>query len=757
MASGYYHKTGGAKTTWATTGNWWTTATGTTSSGAGPNGAGQAAYIGASNMTGVNSYLSLGTAITLSSLLIGSNYNVGTTTIVGTQITFAGTFSDSSLNGIVLYPGADSLTIGQGWISGEGTRLYFNQSLPSITNNSSNSISLNDADDPIYNTTPSVGSLTFKTNGAGNIFIGKSISNSNGLATGNLFQVKVDSTGSGWTYFGNQSPYYEVTTYGKVLLYINAGNFAFNHNRARRGDTNTFSEGITLGTTFRGANQQINLDAWIEYLTTSRINFGPNGTGSDPVNLNYFGSANATFGSNSASNVMSGPSSGTITHTLNIQGSVFTINGNIVSNTAVAHSNVIKNGNGTLVLNGSSSAFASYTQNAGITRVGNASALGSGTVTLNGGTLSSNSATGYVLNNAINIGGNVTIGDSTALAGSAVTGYISFAGSPAVSSTLNLNTFSDLEFGGNLAGSSNITKTGNSGIGFVGQGTSTFSGGLTVNSGVAVCGYWNSGVCTQLNAASFIELNGPGNGRIWYRGATDTTVPTTLRGAGGIYSMNMGANSVTLTGNLSAFTGYIECYTDGGITSSGFTFANASSFPVSASYMAWSSWGLSNARTQTFKYTGATNVTSNAPLILSIVANGSTALLDHSGTSGAVLRLNREITNNVAYSATLQLNVASSAGELQLGGNLNETASSTTGINKTGSGTLIMSGSSNFRGANTITSGVVKIAKKTALGTGALTISSGTRLQCTDTSTDPAKLASVGSFTSNGGRLILGS
>lgn len=730
MATGYWSITSGAETNWTATGAWKTTSTGTTNA-AYPNGTGQIAYVGQNSLADkyASLYVNL-TNVTISDLIINAQNAVGNLTgfkVRGGKITFN---PNSTTNGFKVLSGHNGeVVVGEGWV-GQATLLSITNAAV-IENQSSNQINLHDADSPIY-LSPAAGGvadLFFKTQGTGNIFIGKSIDATAAGAAGQG-RVTVDSTGSGWTYFGNQSPLYEVTTYGSASLGIYRGNFAFNHSRVRRGDTNTFPKGITLGSTFRGANEQINLDAWIEYLTTAPINFGTNGTGADPVNLNYFGSANATFGSSGANNIMSGPSSGQITHTLNIQGNAFIINGPIVSNTNVAHSNVIKNGNGTLILNGNSPAFFSYRQNAGITRIGSTGSLGTGLVTLAGGTLSSTSATGYSLSNSINLGGTVTIGDSTALAGSALTGYLSFSGTPTISSALNLNTFSDLELAGNLVGSSNIIKTGNSGLGLVGQGASTYAGAVTVNSGVVVCGYWNAGIATQLVSASFIDLNGPGNGRIWYRGTTDAVIPTTHRGAGGIYSMNLGANSVTFTGDLSQFTGYIECYTDGGITSSGLTFANASAFPVSASYMAYSSWGLSSARTQKIRYTGPTNITSNAPLILSIVANGSTAVLDHSGTGGSVLRFNREITNNVGYSTTLQLNVASGAGQLQLGGLLAETSGSSTSILKTGPGEVLFDYSNiNLRGTITISSGSMIFGSTSRIASGSYSqniINSGT-------------------------------
>jgi autotransporter-associated beta strand protein len=216
----------------------------------------------------------------------------------------------------------------------------------------------------------------------------------------------------------------------------------------------------------------------------------------------------------------------------------------------------------------------------------------------------------------------------------------------------------------------------------------------------------------------------------------------------------MNPAGIIFTGNLSGFTGYFEAYTDGGIAGAGATFATAQSFPVNASRLAWSSWGLTSARTQTFKYTGSGSVTTSAPMYMWIGYSGSTALLDHSGISNATLTLNGGIANESSTSTTLQINVASTAGALTLGGNITQTALSTTTINKTGTGVAVLSGSNTHTGGSRVTTGKLVAAKKTALGTGPVIVSGS--LQCTDTTTDTAKLASVSSFTSSGGRLILG-
>ena len=73
---------------------------------------------------------------------------------------------------------------------------------------------------------------------------------------------------------------------------------------------------------------------------------------------------------------------------------------------------------------------------------------------------------------------------------------------------------------------------------------------------------------------------------------------------------------------------------------------------------------------------------------------------------------------------------------------------------KQGSGKWVLSGAGNYTGGTTISAGRLTAAKKTALGTGAVSVT--TELQCTDTTTDATTLLAIGPLTSNSGRIIFG-
>jgi hypothetical protein len=585
--------------------------------------------------------------------------------------------------------------------------------------------------------------LTFKTNGAGNIYIGKSFANSNASATGNLFQVVVDSTGAGWTYFGNTSPAYEVTTYGNVSLQIVRGNFAFNHNRARRLDDNTFSSGITIGSTGRGS-LTINLDAWYEYITSAPLTIGSNGTASDPLNLNYFGSANCTF--NGASAYMSSVPAGTA-HTLNIGANTFTISGNIIGNS----NGIIKNGNGTLALLGNNTAISSYTQNAGTTRVGNNGSLGAGLVTLNGGTLSTTTGgTSFATsNNNFIINGSVTFGEAS------YGGWLSIYGVTTITGNSTISTTSQLFLENQLQGSATLTKTGNSNLWLknaYGNAAPSFTGQFILNDGALFLGGFNSSTPNQLNNASSITLN---SGHMQVCGNVANTFSNPISGGVDIYFRNTSAAGITFT-NSQNYTGSPRLYADsseGATTAQKWTTAHLG---FSTFYYLIAA-DLAQNITQTIVYNGTIAAVQNSALqINAYQTNRSlTAVFQNASTNNTAVTLNEAVNNfttNAQPNQTFQF-IATSGSILQ-NGPVRDLYTGTLNIIKSGTYDVRLGSAGTYRGSTTISQGKLIAANKTALGTGPVIVSGS--LQCTDTTTDVAKLASVSSFTSNGGRLILG-
>jgi autotransporter-associated beta strand protein len=745
MATGYYHKTGGARTTWSTSGNWWTSVHGTTSSGGGPNGSGQSAYIGAANMAGQDVFLSLGANISLSGLYFnpqsaygnaqGTYGNLNSATIVGRQITFVGA------GNIVLESGSPNVTIGQGWNAGDGVLLFSNTTSTSITNRSTNSLSLNDADDP-FTIQYANGQLVFQNYSSGNIFIGKSFSYTPTTGVGYVRMYGIGGAGSGWTYFGNQSPYYEVTTTGNVRLMVEAqANFAFNHNRTRRSDNNTFAGGVYL---YVGAK----LDAWYEYLTTSPLTLDPSGWYNGNFDTLTFNGSNPITFSGTATLAQAGYLK------FNILGSIFTIAGGIGNGsspgTAYA-TQITKLGGGTLALLGNNSYFTSYTQDAGTTRVGNNGSLGTGVVTLNGGALSTTTGgTSFATsNNNFIINGSVTFGEA------GYGGWLSIYGATTITGNSTISTTSQLFLENQLRGSATLTKTGDSNLWLkngYGNAAPSFTGQFILNNGALFLGGFNSSTPNQLNNASSITLNG---GHMQVCGNVANTFSNPISGAVDIYFRNTSAAGITFT-NSQNYTGSPRLYADsaeGATTAQKWTTAHLG---FSTFYYLIAA-DLAQNITQTIVYNGTIAAVQNSALqINAYQANRSlTAVFQNASTNNTAVTLNEAVNNfttNAQPNQTFQF-IATSGSILQ-NGPVRDLYTGTLNIIKSGTYDVRLGSAGTYRGSTTISQGKLIAANKTALGTGPVIVSGS--LQCTDTTTDVAKLASVSSFTSSGGRLILG-
>jgi len=618
MATGYYRIATGAKTSWAVNANWYSGLTGTTSV-AYPNGANQIAYIGNNLLANKTAYLNVNVTagITLSALYINSQNAVGNLAgdpgamIVGNNLTM--TAATSGLCEIVALAGAPNMRFGQGWI-GEGIKLFINGANTRITNQSNGLMAFHDADDHMY-LTNLCSILYVNAASAGTIYFEKSL---NYTGTSYAF-VDVTSTGIGWVQWGNQSPLYESTTFGNVGLGVSRGRFAFNHNRARRLDDSTFAAGIRFSNAV--ANEPIIVDAWYEYLTNSSLSLY-----SSPGNTFYLtfpGSANATF--NGTWYMYGG------TYDLNIQGSTFTIGGSAASN---YWGDLVKNGNGTLALTANSPGIASYTQNAGTTRLA-----------------AENSGTPNQISNVYSV---------------------------------------------------------------------------VLNGG-------------------YMNVFGAAGAYVWDR---------TVTGTGG--GLTIGNPNITISGNLSGFTGAFGTYSTNTIgTSVIVSFSNANSFPKgNQNFYASNSTAPA---THTLKYNGTgADVTTSATYTFTPDSNQSmTAVLWNANTAGRTLTFSGPMTHiRNTNAVTLQITSEAAAGLLTISGVLSQSATGLLSVNKTGAGTAVLSGNNTHSGGSSVTTGKLVAAKKTALGTGRVIVSGS--LQCTDTTTDVAKLASVSSFTSSGGRLILG-
>lgn len=141
------------------------------------------------------------------------------------------------------------------------------------------------------------------------------------------------------------------------------------------------------------------------------------------------------------------------------------------------------NGAGTIVVTQAvvTIASTSIAISAGVTQVGNATALGgaSNTITMTGGKLSSSSATGYTLANPLTLNGTMTLGDATN------NGALTFSGATIFSGTTTLTTASSVAFTGAITVNASINATVNNadaGSAGVFRGATAINGTLTSGS-----------------------------------------------------------------------------------------------------------------------------------------------------------------------------------------------------------------------------------------------------------------------------------
>ncbi|MDA8836645.1 autotransporter-associated beta strand repeat-containing protein [Candidatus Pelagibacter bacterium] len=350
-----------------------------------------------------------------------------------------------------------------------------------------------------------------------------------------------------------------------------------------------------------------------------------------------------------------------------------------------------KAGTGTLSLSGSSDNSGGILVSAGKIEIGNNASLGTGTITLNGGTLSSDSTTARTLDEAIAISSSSILGDTTN------TGKITLSGNSTFSGTNTLTANSDIELSGSVdLGSATQTFSVDSGkiatlsgaissgaISKSGDGTliisadNDYASGTTVSAGtlrVSGSGDLGTGSLTigasgtldlrNTLAVASLEISGAGSGnRITNGDADGTTANLTVSGTS---TLNGAVNTdgtqtysgttilgldVSLTGSTVSLAA-ISGGTNALAISGNLDLSGAASSLTTLSVSGTSDIGADVTTTGSQTYTGATTFSASSTLTGSTVNFGSTV---DGGNNNIIISGNADIDGAITNTAALSV------------------------------------------------------------------------------------------------------
>jgi autotransporter-associated beta strand protein len=402
---------------------------------------------------------------------------------------------------------------------------------------------------------------------------------------------------------------------------------------------------------------------------------------SNPITINgnftFSGEANLIA---SAASVVFGISP-TITVTANTLSLVGAIAGNF---------SITKDGNGALSLGGTNTYNGGVTLNAGQLNINNNSALGTGTLTIAGGTINNTSGAARTITNAINLNADTTFVGTSSL--TQTTGAI----------TLNANrqiavSASNLSLGGVISGPGfALTKAG--------AGTLTLSGVNTYSGGTIIREGWLSIQTAASVGSGTITMAGGG-----LRLVTATTYNNPLAfSANTISEIANSVGTVTLSGEISG-SGTMQ-------------LSNSQRLNLQGSGSSFTGTLLKAATGRIDLYSGFSSGSA------SYVLNAGTTYFQSGNHVFGSLSGSGGIINAVGTPMTLTV------GALGLNdsyvGNISENSTGNTlTLVKIGSGTLALAGTSTYRGGTTISGGTIAVGSASALGTGAVTVNAGGTLR----------------------------
>jgi autotransporter-associated beta strand protein len=415
----------------------------------------------------------------------------------------------------------------------------------------------------------------------------------------------------------------------------------------------------------------------------------------------------------------------------------FTLTG-ILSGTG----SIVKTGTGTLTLSGVNTYIGGTTINAGTLAVTNNSSIGSGALTINGGTTFQSAAAGLSFANAVTLNGLGTVdtqGNELTLTGNITDGGISGALVKIGSGNLNLSGTNSYSNGTNLNGGS-ITVFNNASIGTgalaMADGTSLIAGadGITLANNVST-----AGVGTIATGANTLTLGGvisgagsiskTGTGTLVLNGANSYAGGTALTAGAITVGTNtaLGTGALVMSGGTTLNAGAADLALANDVTTQGVGTVNTGAFTFTLNGVISGTGSVTKIGSGNLVLNGANSYTGGSSINAGTVTAGNNTAF---GT-GLVTMANGTVLANNSNNLVIANNFSIGNVEVATGGNTFTMSGIIGGaglLTKTGSGNLILTGNNSYTGGTALTAGTITFNTDTAFGTGTITTTGGTSL-----------------------------
>ena len=359
---------------------------------------------------------------------------------------------------------------------------------------------------------------------------------------------------------------------------------------------------------------------------------------------------------------------------------------------------VLKNGSGSVTINTANTYAGGTTLNAGTLNLNNSSAIGTGTLTITGGTIDSTLSGGVTLstNNPQSWNGDFTFGGANPL--NLGTGAVTLGGNR----TITLNGSSALTVGGPIGGAFSLAATGTGTL--VLSGANTFSGGVTLNSGVLNINNASAiGTGALTIAGGTIDSSVSGGATLTTNNAQNWNGDFTF---GGSNALNLGTGAVTLGGNRTITLNGSAAVTVGGVISGAFSLTTTGTGTLrlngantysggttitSGTLIAGNALALSATTNSLTVNGGALDLNANSVTVGSLSGSGGTITDNNGGGGVSTLTINQTV--DTAFSGSIQNGTSRNVALVKTGaGGLTLGSSNTVGGFQANGGTTDITG-----------------------------------------------------------------